>query len=240
MPLFFIMAGDRRQFERALSKWDRLHAEGAYSLPYDLGATAILCSSAGDGDDKDEIARDVGYFRAEGRMMADEYRAHGRRVELVENARTGDLAALLRDETISDVVTIGHGALSWFALSDERGQVCRFDWRDTAEQADHLKTGRFEQRHCGQFARRLSVPMGAFAMQYHHRVWAAVGQNFEPTSFRDDEEAKLTPVSNWPRLSYQRVLEAFDHDEYSRQFDSEELAETPEYRWLQLHHRFDT
>ena len=91
----------------------------------------------------------------------------------------------------------------------------RLDWRDVSSMADHLKQGVFVQRHRGNFARQLSVPLGTFAVTNHRNIWAPVGSYFAPESLEDSENNRMCRVTNHHSpLSYAFIREHFDYTSF--------------------------
>lgn len=185
------MASDKQQFERATQKWERLQADKAFSVPRHMGRTAIVYSTF-FGLNDEEKENDRFLFSKEADDLRKRLSRHKRRSFIVEEVTGDDMRYILTDPMVSSVVSIGHGALSYMYLDNgvmirdgKQIQNDRFDWRDVAESADHLKTGIFTQRHCGNFSRRLSVPLGCFAMTAHHNVYAPVGQYFSVEDLQD-------------------------------------------------------
>lgn len=204
------MSSDAQQFERAIGNWEDLHSQRAYSLPADLGSTAIVCSYFRNisGLSEGNAEKDVKSFRKEALGLADEMAAYGESTEVILNATEDDMSAVMTDPEFSSVVTIGHGALSFLYVGESR-----YDWIDVSANSDHLKTGMFIQRHCGSFLRMLSVPLGAFAMMDHRNVLAPVGRYFAPRGFDHPHNDRLKHVSSTRRLSYRYIKERFNDSE---------------------------
>jgi hypothetical protein len=219
------MASDRKQFERAYSRWQDLVDRRRFSVPPDKGATAILSSHAmvDSGLDKNEV--DV--FDNEASQIAKNLEAEGYESRVFLDATIDDVKTVLTDRTVSDVIVIGHGALPYvYMLNGIRRQETvgyqteynnRVDWRDVSAAADHLKTGVFTQRFCGNYVRKLSVPLGMFAVSNFSRVVAVAGLNFSPANLEDPQNQKLYPVlSNEFPFSYGLLKRVFDNDDYVR------------------------
>lgn len=213
------MASDRVQFNRAQEKWLKLHEEGHYSVPGILGKVAIICSYVTEFEPLDKCEpvnlkddEDIEEFKTEAIQIGSFFNMLGQKVELVLNAEARDFRAILQDPTINRIVTIGHGALSYLYMPNPTAKNKggnRFDWRDAAEAADHLKLGIFTQRHCGNSVRKLSVPLGAFTVADQSQVVATANEAFNPRSLSDAaENAKLRSVVAQP-LSYELVGKLF-------------------------------
>lgn len=206
------MASDKIQFERAQTRWQVLANDQAYSVPRDIGNTAIIVSFY-EGFSAD-IPTELKEFADEAKVLATEVQLGGGKAEVVTDATGHDITRILRDPDITDIITIGHGALSYLYV--ENGLRYnelnnRYDWRDVSHNADHLKTGRFIQRHCGNASRRLSVPLGSFAMQAQNWVIAATNKSFNPTSVYD-------PGLNWVPTSasptYKEIKTTYSYDSF--------------------------
>lgn len=217
------MAKDNEQLELALERWDSLHAEKAYSVPSEIGKTVILASNMViKGEDYSAVEA----FNVEGRHLVDVQRSRGKAAEFIAGATATDMKAVLTDPTVTNIVTIGHGSFS--SLSIDNGWRIRnltendqkverlfkyntYDWRDVAADADHLKAGFFIQRQCGHFGRRLSVPLGAFAMQSHKWVYAAIGNYLEPETLPDSlfDYKNLSLLPTRGRLSYDEIKSTY-------------------------------
>lgn len=213
------MASDRRQFERAMERWDELRETRAYSVPQHVGTTAIIASGYALKD-TDEGRFEVAGFSHEAYAFADKIQATGQKTEVAVNATGEDLRAILRDPSICNVITIGHGALPYLyienGLREGHGTPNdRFDWKDVSGSTDHLKTGYFLQRHCGNASRLLSVPLGAFALHDQSNVFAPTEQYFDPTGPDDEaENAKICQVSELTRLTYPYVKAAYSYERF--------------------------
>lgn len=208
------MAGDKKQYREALKSWDTLRENNHTSVPDDVGKVAILCSGAilnKIGDKPYRRGRkDVRNFYKEGVRIAERTAAEGRKAIVIPGAKEPDFIEVLKDPSISSIVTIGHGTLSIFFLSGSDG-VEYVDWRDISTHADHLKTGQFIQRHCGGIDRRLSVPLGTFCMTDHSSVVAPVGMGFEPRGLDHPYNDMLTQVTDSSRMNYDEVLSTFGY-----------------------------
>ncbi len=228
------MPGDRKEFDRANNRWQQLHEQQAYSMPAELGKVAIMCSynydaSASEYDDIEEFASEAFEFEQH-------YRLRQRDVEIIEDANSDDMRSILRDPSFSSVITIGHGALPYIYMHNGKRRLFspdgdfetvnnRVDWRDVSRMADHLKTGAFVQRHCGNYARRLSVPLGTFAVVSPSNVWAPVGSYFSPRNLQDPENKRMRRVAELPSLTYEYVKHMFDYNEFqAEQCSSQEAS----------------
>jgi hypothetical protein len=212
------MASDRIQFERALERWEELHNDRAYSVPIDIGKTAIVVSFDETFSSTETEKRE---FTKEAQKLAASEQRHGRDPEVLLDASGSDIKSVLRDPSIANIVTIGHGALSYIYISNGthqgfRGHVGeannRYDWRNVSRDADHLKSGYFVQRHCGNAVRKLSVPLGSFAMTAHNSVLASVNTDFNPVLRPRSIWSQLSPLPSSRRLSYYEVKGVYPYN----------------------------
>lgn len=207
------MAGNAEQYAEALEKWDGLHRDrDRRSLSPELGGVAILCSTAGprSSSEKPDLAglQEAEIFLREAVQISEQAKATGNEVRIFVDARAEDFADVLSDTRYSDVVTIGHGSLGTFWVKGLDTPEL-LDWQDVALYADHLKTGSFVQRHCGNISRYLSVPFGMFCMTEHSSVIAPVGCSFEPEGLDDPINELLVQVTDEVRLTYKDIVETF-------------------------------
>lgn len=209
---------DKKQYERTLLRWESLHEAEAYSLPADVGKIAILCSYSTNGEVNPDhpIARYVSpddpvTFRAEALALADGFQGEGRAVEVILEAEATDIRMVLQEPSFSDVVVIGHGNLSSVMVDniEDPDRLFHYDWASVAKDADHLKLGKFVQRTCAKPKRRLSVPLGLFAVSEHRNVLAPVGHYFAPTDLNHPDNDLIRPVTTKRRLSYDDIKSQF-------------------------------
>lgn len=211
------MASDRKQFERAQARWQELHDAEAYSVPENVGRTAIIVSLLiGSSSD---LESDTKEFTREANSLVAAERSIGYDAEIIMDAVGSDITAVLRDPHYTNVVTIGHGALSYLYIHNglRNGKLnSYYDWRDVSRNADHLKTGRFIQRHCGNAVRRLSVPLGSFAMQQQDSVMAAVNRYYQPSQLPKSlyEDSGIQTVPSGSPMDYGVVKSLFSYDEF--------------------------
>lgn len=196
------MAGNKKRFRDAYKNWHELQHFACFSVPRAVGKVAILCSYAADIDKPHVARKDQLIFRKEALNITDSFLAQGRDVELALNCKDNDVVAVLRDESISDVVTSGHGTISSLELPDDS----IFDWEDVAAEATHLKTGAFIQRQCGAFADlALPAPMGLFAVNDARNVFAAWGENFRPRGLYHPANRLVRPVFTESETTYEEI-----------------------------------
>ncbi len=210
---------DQRQFETAINNWRELQDNGFYSVPRNVGTAAIMCSYADvhhsiieiDGEqqkiEKSYIShlKDIRVFRNEAFALAKSVENHGQSSEVILNANSADMKVVLTDHKISDVVLIGHGALSHIFM-DIPDTSDIYVWDDVARDADHLKQGYFIQRFCGLAGRRMSVPLGAFAVSDHRNVYAPINRYFAPRGLEHHHNDRLIPVSADQEITYNYVI----------------------------------
>lgn len=209
------MASDRDKFKNSLRKWDQLRDQEFFSVPKNLGKTAIFCSYAiidlvGERLYK-KGHKDVKSFRKEAFSIADRITEEGKQAEVILNASDIDFDFILHDESFSDIITIGHGNLSMLIINDEENIDQPIDWYDLSSFTDHLKTGNFVQRQCGTFGRDISVPLGMFCVSNHCDVVAPIGLPFNPRGLNHPANELLDYVTEQPRLDYQSAKSNFSY-----------------------------
>ena len=208
-----MMAGDSHQYAEALRNWQLLHDYNAYSVKKEQGTTAVFCSYFTDiyydmPYNKKLANREIKTFRKEALKIAELILKSGRCVEVILNAMPRDFIEVIQDPMFSDIITIGNGSLSCLYMQDnERANL--FDWNDISQAADHLKTGRFIQRQCGNFTRRLSVPLGLFAVADHRDVYAALGVNIAPRGLQHQDNNLIVPVTDYSPMTYKDIVTDF-------------------------------
>jgi hypothetical protein len=207
---------DRRQYERALGHWDALHEAKAYSLPPHLGILAIVCSyNTWQPSPEDPRAPyvsedDPATFKSEALTLADGFREEGKQVEVALDANATDMQDVLRDPSVSDIIIIAHGQLSSVMMNnDDPRKLHQYDWKSVSADANHLKLGNFVHRSCARLKRRLSVPLGLFAVHEHRNVLAPVGHYFAPTDLNHPHNALIRPVTEARRLDYEAAASHF-------------------------------
>ncbi len=207
------MASDKKRYNESLSKWDDLHKQQLFSVPREVGKTAIFCSYAvidliGNRAYK-KGRKDVSSFRKEAFSIADRLAEQKRSAEVILNASDNDFNRILQDNSFSDIVTVGHGNLSTLVINDEDKLDYPIDWYDLSNYTDHLKTGYFIQRQCGTFGRDLSVPLGMFCVSRHCDVIATVGLAFNPKGLDHPANNTLDYATDQERLNYRLAKATF-------------------------------
>ncbi len=198
----FCVASDRQQFMRANAHWEKLNLEGHYSVPIEIGTTAIISSRFTDDEpDSTTGVTELASFRNEALALADRIHHTGRATELAIDATRNDITRLIQDPNIVSMYMIGNGSLSALILDIED----RYDWYDAAVATNHVKLGMFIQRQCGGLTRKVNVPLGLFVVNDPRNVLAAVGVEFYPLSLGDEENRKIKPVFNPGSFSYQSI-----------------------------------
>jgi hypothetical protein len=196
------MASNRQQFKRAVNKWEALANDGYYSVPLEIGRTAIISSPFTD-EEPGTVAgiAELAAFRREAIDLADQVRLSGGEPEVAIDATRHDITRLIQDPNIVSIYAIGNGSLSALLLDVNE----RYDWSDLSKATNHVKRGIFVQRQCGGLTRSLNVPLGLFAVDDPRNVFAAVAVEFYPQSLEDTENEKIMPVFNFRSLSYQII-----------------------------------
>jgi hypothetical protein len=199
------MPGNRKVFNRALSKWEQLQKDCHVSAPANLGKVAIISSYFTD-EPPDTVTgiSELSSFRTEALALADRSRSEGIEPTVAIDASRNDITRLIQDPNVVSMYIIGNGSLSAVLL----GEKDYYDWIDVSEASTHLKQGLFIQRQCGSLARNesINVPMGLFAVTEICNVHAALGQDFYPLSLDDPENDKIQPVFSAPSVSYDDIV----------------------------------
>jgi len=155
----------------------------------------------------------------EGMAILDTCRAEGKNVTDVFAPTRGDIDALLRDPSITDLCLIGEGALGCFYVLGEADKPATggaYDWHDVATTSDHLKTGNIFQRMCS-VARLSPVAWGTFASANLPMVWVSEEPLFNPTEVHDRPETGLMQIYDDNTLSHE-VLRAIQAGIVHRQY----------------------
>lgn len=203
------MAGDRKQYERSLRRWDELHERQAYSAPSELGTMAVMYSLCRMKATEAEHIEEIKTFRDEAHEIEQGIRFLGGHAAVFSGINYQSLGEVLTNPGYSGIVLIGHGDFSSVYGDNER----IIDWREIASMATHLKRGSVVQRFCGTYARNASVPFGTFVVSDHRDVIAAPGHVFMPELYENDERL-LRSVSPKPRMIYEDIKNFFsDHGE---------------------------
>lgn len=160
-----------RDLEKAVVEHGRKLEEGKLSLDSRAGKLVIVVSGNTDHRSKFSHEEQRKAFNNE----ADEIAArrdglHGG-VEIKRKATDMELGFDFADKEVSDMVLIGHGNIGDFWL--ENGE--HFGWGRAAKYARYLKRGTIEQRVCGNFPLKTSVPLGTFALADQTRLIAPLG-----------------------------------------------------------------
>jgi hypothetical protein len=209
------MSDNKKTYERALGDWFDLHKSGSLSVPANIGATAIFCTytelmrGSGVGAGSVYRGRDIKLFRREALSIADRMRADGGNPEVILDTRYSDIVDVLTDPTFSSIIFIGHGCLSSVYVPTYDKQIGVCDWEYVSKAADHLKTGTFFQRVCGNFGREFNVPLGTFAVTDHRNVVAPVGLQFKPKGLEHPHNDFLEPVTTDRVMTYKYIRESF-------------------------------
>lgn len=198
------MPSDRKDYRKALSKWNKLREDKAIGMPAHLGKVAIISSDFTD-EPPDTITgmSELDAFRKEALALADRSRARGIEPTVAIDATRGDITRLIQDPQVASIYIIGNGSLSALLL----GERDYYDWLNVSEASTHLKQGTFIQRQCGGLTRRVNVPMGLFAVSEMDNVHAAIGHSFYPQDLDDVENDKIKPVFRIPIAEYDDVVQ---------------------------------
>lgn len=197
------MASDRQRYRAAVAKRELLKNDGFFSVPSEIGRTAIISSLFTDeGLDTERGTTELESFRQEAYALADMVSARDGIPELAVDASRGDINRLIKDPDVSDIYVIGNGSLSTLIL-DVRDY---YDWLNVSNATDHLKLGKFIQRQCGGLTRQFNPPMGLFAVSHPGDILAALDDAFYPESLSDPVNAKVQSVftHDWP-VTYEEI-----------------------------------
>lgn len=202
------MHGNRKMFARAHEKWERLKKKESFSLPVEIGKTAIISSFFTDEppDTKTGIT-ELEAFRSEAHELGKRTLTAGGRPIVAIDASRDDVTDLVRDPEVANMYVIGNGSLSTLLL----GVKDYYDWQNVSDATTHLKLGTFVQRQCGGLTRIFNVPMGMFAVDDFRNVHAAFDAEFYPLSLDDPVNDKILPVFESEIVTYESV-KAFGSD----------------------------
>lgn len=204
------MASDRSQFREAMAKWEDLRERGLYSRAPELGLTAIIFSQHTPTLSEDEtttLYTENTYFEREAYSIAESINAQNGDAFVIAGLDHESFEeGIMANRDVANIVVIGHGTFS-SVFTDEGGSI---DWLEVSSMATHLKRGYVEQRFCGKYRFRLSVPFGLFAIDSARNVLAAKGKRFSPETHLDHEE-RIAPITERARLSYTQVSEMFPY-----------------------------
>lgn len=196
------MSSDIKNFNRALSHWDRLQHDQSFSDEH--GDVAILCSGYTIELTDDEELEQLYAFEDEAKQIEKALLELHIGAFVLKRFTLSDAIEVIRDPLVAGVITIGNGNLSSVYIADNED----LDWLKVAQESTHLKTGLFMQRHCGTYSRSLNVPMGTFLMSSHANVLAAAGESL-PTVLDIRDEYKITRLHREVRLEYGQVQQLF-------------------------------
>lgn len=199
------MASDRQKFNKAIQKWNALHAEGAYSAPVDLGRAAIFVTNEGYGETEADQDFTLGYMQDEARNLAANFSDFYADIEIHTSITFDNIKGAIQDPEVSGIIIVGEGNLAMIFNNTNDDKI---RWSHISNWSKHLKQGVFFQRFCGNIPASVPVPFGTFAMSSLSSVWAAVGKTFQPEYDKNIENYFL-PVSNADMLSYEEVHDTF-------------------------------
>ena len=212
------MASDRQQFARAYSHWEKLCTDGHFSVPVEIGKTAIVSSLFTDEEPNTLLGdTELASFREEAKALAERIYQNGGTPELAIDASRNDITSLVQDPEVATMYVVGNGSLSTLILGIEE----RYDWYNAATETTHLKRGLFVQRQCGGLTRTLNVPLGLFVVSDPRNVFAAVGQDFYPLSLDDEENSKIQQVFKTPIITHSAIKDIARDDELQPRFIEE-------------------
>jgi hypothetical protein len=191
--------GNRKLFTRAHAKWNRLKDEALFSLPAELGKTAIISSSFTDEPlDAETGMTELEAFHSEAQELGKRTLAAGGRPIVAIDASRDDITDLIRDPEVATMYMIGNGSLSTLML----GEKDYYDWQHAADATAHLKLGSFIQRQCGGLSRLFNVPMGLFVVSDPRDVHATFNDAFYPLSLDDPVNKEIQPIFHSEVVDY--------------------------------------
>lgn len=161
-----------RNLEKAVIQHDRRLSEGKLSLPSEIGKLVIVVSGAVDNN-RSALSPDQqrNAFNNEADELASNRKNLHADVIVKRKATELELGFDLSDKEVSDIILIGHGNIGDFWLANGG----HFGWRQVANYARNLKQGKIEQRICGNFPRKDSVPLATFGVSDQRRLIAPLG-----------------------------------------------------------------
>lgn len=206
------MASDRQQFRDALTQWDELHSAANFSIPSEIGRTAILLPYNHQKYADINTVESYDYLARQALGVADVIlQQTGKAPEVALDASDIDFKEVLTNPTFTSVVVIGKGTLSSIEAPTPSGLIT---WRDVSSAADHLKRGQFYQLFCGGTRKNLNVPMGTFAMADHRSVLTPGHRYIRSRANLKRLIANLEPVTDRSRMNLQHIKEHFPYDNY--------------------------
>lgn len=196
------MASDRQLFRRAKIKWESLRDAGNFSLPAEVGKTAIISSFFTDEPPDTETGiTELEAFRSEAFELAKRIQANGGETELAIDATRNDITDLIQDPEIATMYMIGNGSLSNLIIAERD----YYDWLNVSDATTHLKRGSFVQRQCGGLTRIFNAPLGLFVVSDPRNVHAAFDAEFYPLSLDDPVNEQIQPVFDTFHVSYDTI-----------------------------------
>ncbi len=142
------------------------------SLESGLGKLVIVVSRQGNFASSVSRSEQINAFEEEAEMLRDSRQGHHQDIIVRHQSVVGDLVLDLQDPEVTDLVLIGNGSIADFWAAGGK----HFDWLTVAKKAKHLKQGKIEQRVCGHFPLKTSVPLGTFALRDQTQLIAPTGQ----------------------------------------------------------------
>lgn len=214
------MASDRQQFAQAMEKWERLRHAGQFSRAPELGMTAVIYSIyesvESDEDDEEQSFKLVesAEFANEAREIADNINAQNGDAFVIRGLTPESLEeGVLANSDVASVVIIGHGTFS-SVFTDQGDSI---EWSDVSRMSTHLKRGYIEQRFCGKYRFRLSVPFGLFAARSARNILAAKGKRFCPET-HPQHEARIMPITTRDMPTYQQIRDEFPYQPFFKNY----------------------
>lgn len=173
--MIYLQMASKNHFNTATRKWERLHEDGAFSMPADQARTAILAPY-----DPSKLSPTITFDRLKSQtlQLADYLRRQdsNQGIEVALDATTIDFESIYTDPQYARVIILGRGSIGSVETRDRL-----ITWRDVGKMTDHLKTGQTCQLFCGGTPAHLNVPFGTFGVSDHRDVLAPTkGRRYIP------------------------------------------------------------
>ena len=185
---------DRQQMKRAIRHHDRLLKAQKFSVEPCEGM-AMVC--IGDETVSVTAPGDPEHWHQEAFRIVRERAAYGLITVIATKVTKAEMIEYVQDETISDIICIGHGGFQVFStyptqdeLLDNDAAPC-LNWKDVSEATTHLKLGQFVQRTCGIIHESSVAALGTFAVSDKRNVILPAGHYFLPEFEGDSAEGLL-------------------------------------------------
>ena len=182
----------RRRFDTRYRKYESLKRSGNVSRPLTERSVAIIVGRGIELRNTSLYSTEDYYdenldLKHEAERLAASITSGQADATIVTMPTKAEVASLVQDPTVTDLIFLGHGSLGSFDLT----QNVRLAWPDLARYADHLKQGSVVQRTCALFTRPVNVPLGTFIVNDHRNIMAAPGKAFREL---EEMDGSIMPV----------------------------------------------